>query len=507
MPFCVISWLNLSMQVPRGSGVLLHPTSLPGEFGIGDFGPAAFRFIDFLVQAGQKYWQILPLGPTGYGDSPYQSFSAFAGNPLLISPAKLVESELLSADDLAAKPDFPADKVDFGSVYKWKSVWLPRVFENHLRSGNSELAARFDAFCRENAFWLDDYALYRSIRASQEDKPWHKWPDGLRQRDESELSKAREQLSAEIAAQKFFQFLFFSQWFSVKEYANKNGIMVIGDIPIFVAHDSSDVWCNQEMFKLNENGTPEFVAGVPPDFFSATGQLWGNPIYDWEAMRQDKFSWWAARVAFALKMTDIVRLDHFIGFVRNWAVPGSDETAENGEWLDVPGRELFSTLQDSLGELPVIAEDLGAMTPEVEKLRDDFDFPGMRILENAFGGDAKNIDLPHNHIQHCVAYTGTHDNDTAAGWYKSTTKDVRHHCRKYLHSNGREIHWDMIRAVSASVADVAVFQMQDVLGLGSEARMNTPATTDGNWQWRVSADVLTDELSSRLRELAEMYGR
>lgn len=495
------------MGFPRGSGILLHPTSLAGGFGIGDFGPEAFRFVDFLARAGQKYWQILPLGPTGYGDSPYQSFSAFAGNTLLIAPEKLIEDGLLAADDIASKPEFPVDKADFGAVFKWKSELLPRAFANFVNSANVDLAVRFDGFCRENAFWLDDYALFQSLRKSQEYKPWYKWPDGVRSRESSELINAAEQLSAEIAAEKFFQFLFFCQWFEVKNYANKNGVSVIGDIPIFVALDSADVWCNQDKFKLNEDGTAEFVAGVPPDYFSETGQLWGNPIYDWEAMRRDNFGWWSARVAFALRMTDIVRLDHFIGFVRNWEVPGGDKTAENGEWLDVPGRDLFLALRASLGELPVIAEDLGAMTEEVAKLRDDLGFPGMLILENAFGGDARNQDLPHNHIRHCVAYAGTHDNDTAIGWYRSVPKNIRQHCRKYLHSNGREIHWDMIRAVMGSVADVAIFQMQDVLGLGSEARMNTPATTSGNWQWRLSPEALTDDLSSRLGKLAEMYGR
>ena len=495
------------MNFLRGSGILLHPTSLAGAFGIGDLGPEAYRFVDFLERAGQKYWQILPLGPTGYGDSPYQSFSAFAGNTLLISPERLVEDGLLSGDDIAAKPEFPAHKADFGSVYEWKSELLPRAFENYLRNANPDLAVRFDAFCRENAFWLDDYPLFQTIRASQESEPWYEWPDGLRIRDGSELGVAAEQLSAEIAEQKFFQFLFFRHWFAVKDYANAHGVGVIGDVPIFVALDSADVWCNQDKFKLRPDGTAEFVAGVPPDFFSSTGQLWGNPIYDWDAMRQNNFGWWSARVAFALRMTDIVRLDHFIGFVRNWAVPAGDATAENGEWLDVPGRELFSVLRSNLGELPIIAEDLGAMTEEVARLRDDAGFPGMRILENAFGGDAKNQDLPHNHIRHCVAYVGTHDNDTAIGWYKSASKNVRQHCRKYLHSNGREIHWDIIRAAMASVADVAIFQMQDVLGLGSETRMNTPATASGNWAWRMNADALSDDLSLKLRELAEMYGR
>lgn len=495
------------MDFQRGSGILLHPTSLAGGFGIGDLGPEAYRFVDFLECAGQRYWQILPLGPTGYGDSPYQSFSAFAGNTLLISPDKLVEDGLLSGDDVANKPDFPVDKADFGAVYKWKSELLPRAFENYLRNANSDLAARYNGFCRENAFWLDDYTLFQSIRASQGHNPWHQWPDGLRMRDGAEIRIAVEQLSADIAAQKFFQFLFFDQWRAVRDHANARGVSVIGDLPIFVALDSADVWCNQDKFKLKADGTAEFVAGVPPDFFSSTGQLWGNPIYDWEAMRRDNFGWWSARVAFALRMTDIVRLDHFIGFVRNWAVPAGDATAENGEWLDVPGRELFSALVSNLGELPVIVEDLGAMIAEVERLRDDAGFPGMRILENAFGGDARNQDLPHNHIRHSVAYVGTHDNDTGIGWYRSAPKNVRQHCRKYLHSNGREIHWDLIRAVMASVADVAILQMQDVLGLGSEARMNTPATTSGNWAWRLNSDALNDELSLRLRDLAEIYGR
>ncbi len=496
------------MDFPRGSGILLHPTSLAGEFGIGDLGPEAFRFVDFLVRSGQTYWQILPLAPTGYGDSPYQSVSAFAGNTLLISPQKLVDDGLLSADDIAARPVFAADnKVDFGAVYQWKSQLLPRAFENFRRGTQPGLKAEFEAFCRENAFWLDDYALYLSVKAAQGHRAWYEWPDDLKWRNVQTLRTAAEELYENIQAEKFFQFLFFRQWFAVKKYANQNGIRVIGDIPIFVALDSVDVWCNQDKFKLNPDGTPKFVSGVPPDFFSATGQLWGNPIYDWEAMLRDNFGWWTARIAFALKTADIVRLDHFIGFVRNWVVPAGDKTAEKGQWVDVPGRELFSILLTRLGKLPVIAEDLGAMTPEVAALRDDLGFAGMRILQNAFGGDAKNHDLPHNHIQNCVAYIGTHDNDTIVGWYRSVPKNVRSHCRTYLHSNGREIHWDMIRAVMASVANIAIVPMQDILGLDSDSRMNTPATGDGNWQWRLASDALADDLSSRLKELTEMYGR
>ena len=495
------------MNFSRGSGILLHPTSLPGEFGIGDLGPEAFRFVDFLVRSGQTYWQILPLSPTGYGDSPYQSVSAFAGNTLLISPEKLVEDGLLTADDISIKPDFSTHKVDFGTVYHWKSQLLPRAYENFQHNANDDLRASFETFCGENEFWLNDYALYRSVKGAQWQKPWYEWPDDLKLRHEQELRTASEQLYKEIQAEKFFQFLFFRQWFALKEYANENGVRVIGDIPIFVALDSADVWCNQDKFKLNADGTAKFAAGVPPDFFSSTGQLWGNPIYDWEAMRRDNFGWWASRIAFALRTAHIVRLDHFIGFIRNWEVPGGDKTAENGQWVDVPGHELFSILLERLGDLPVIAEDLGAMTQEVERLRDDFGFPGMRILENAFGGDAKNHGLPHNHIQNCVAYTGTHDNDTAVGWYRSMAKNVRSHCRKYLFSNGREIHWDMIRAIQASIANTAIMPMQDILGLGSDARMNTPATGPGNWQWRLAPDALTSDVSARLNEMAEMYGR
>lgn len=495
------------MAFARGSGILLHPASLPGEFGIGDLGPQAFRFVDFLTDAGQTCWQILPLGPTGYGDSPYQSFSAFAGNTLLISPEQLVDDHFLSTDDIADRATFSDKNIDFGSVYEWKSKILERAYNKFRNNHNEDVRKAFNTFCKENAFWLDDYALYRSLKKELGHQPWYKWPEGIKVRHESELNSIRQQLNERTEAEKFWQFLFFRQWFGVKQYANDNGIILIGDIPIFVALDSSDVWCNQDKFKLNADGTAKVVAGVPPDFFSKTGQLWGNPIYDWEAMRRDNFGWWSARVAWALKLTDRVRLDHFIGFMHNWEVPGDAETAENGKWINVPGRDLFAALQKNLGELPVIAEDLGAMTPEIAKLRDDLGFPGMRILENAFGGDAKNQDLPHNYIQNCVAYIGTHDNDTAVGWYRSAPKNVRRHCRKYLHSNGREIHWDMVRAILQSVADTTIFQMQDLLGLDSDARMNTPATSSGNWQWRLDGNALTGELSSKLRELTELYGR
>lgn len=502
----------------RASGILLHPTSLPGEFGIGDLGPKAYEFVDLLVEAKQTYWQILPLGPTGYGDSPYQCFSAFAGNTLLISPKKLVDDELLSAEMLDAKPEFPLHKVDFGAVYDWKNSILPQAYHAFRETTSVDLRGRFEAFNQENGWWLEDYATYRAIKAEQGQKPWYEWEDELKLRDPDALKQAAEPLYEKIQAEKFYQFLFFDQWAELKKYANSNGVKIIGDIPIFVALDSSDVWCNQSKFKLKEDGSPKVVAGVPPDYFSKTGQLWGNPIYDWEAMRADGFGWWVARVATTLKTVDVVRVDHFRGFAASWEVPGGDKTAEKGRWVEVPGRELFLTLNHSLGELPVIAEDLGVITPDVEALRDGFGFPGMRILQFAFGGDAKNHDLPHNYVKNCVAYTGTHDNDTTVGWWYSqagagSTRDAKaisrehDHCLKYLDSDGSEIHWDFIRAVWASVADTAITPLQDVLGIGTGGRMNLPASTVGNWFWRYVDGSLKPEMIERLRELTETYGR
>ena len=507
--------LYLFMNFPRASGILLHPTSLPGDYGIGDIGPKAFEFVDFLVRSDQTYWQILPLGPTGYGDSPYQCFSAFAGNPLLISPEKLVEDGLLS-DGLTQsvsshlQPFATADgsdKVDFGSVYDWKDTILPEAYKNFHPTTSVDFRGKFEIFVQDNAAWLDDYALYKAIKTSQGQKAWYQWPDELKLRIPDTLKTEAERLYEEIQAERFYQSLFYSQWHELKEYANKHGVIIVGDMPIFIALDSSDVWCNQEKFKLNDDGLPKVVAGVPPDYFSETGQLWGNPIYDWDAMRADNFGWWTARVAFVLKTVDVIRLDHFIGFSRNWEVPGGDKTAENGKWVNVPGRELFSVLGQRLGEIPIIAEDLGASTPNVEELRDAFGFPGMRILQYAFSGDAKNRDMPHNYIRNCVAYTGTHDNDTAVGWYRSASKTERALCRKYLHVGGREIHWDMIRAVQASVANTAIVPAQDILGLGTEARMNTPATDAGNWEWRLDNSSLADETADTLREISESFGR
>jgi len=506
------------MSFPRGSGILLHPTSLPGDFGIGDLGPEAFKFVDMLAEAKQRYWQILPLGPTGFGDSPYQCFSAFAGNTLIISPERLIDDGLITEADLADMPEFVAHKVDFGSVYEWKNRLLPKAYAGFHHITSVDLRGKFETFCRENAFWLDDYALFRSIKAGQGQKAWYEWPDPLKLREAGALAAAADQLYDEIQAEKFYQFLFFRQWSAVKEYANRKGISIIGDIPIFVAADSADVWCNQKKFKLNADGTAKVVAGVPPDYFSKTGQLWGNPIYDWDAMRRDDYRWWVARVHSTFQSVDVVRIDHFRGFAASWEVPGGDKTAENGRWVDVPGKELFTALRRSLGDLAIIAEDLGVITPDVEDLRDGFGYPGMRILQFAFGGDAKNHDLPHNYIKNCVAYTGTHDNDTTVGWFNSqagagSTRDTnditREHdyCLKYLDSDGSEIHWDFIRAVWASVADTAITPLPDLLGIGTEGRMNLPASDSGNWHWRMTEDSVSDEIVLRLKELTETYGR
>lgn len=506
------------MKFPRASGILLHPTSLPGEFGIGDLGPAAFAFVDFLAEAGQTYWQILPLGPTGYGDSPYQCFSAFAGNTLLISPEELMRDGLISGQDLADRPDFPTHRVDYGGVYEWKNSLLPNAYAGFHHVTSVDFRGKFETFCQENEFWLDDYALYRAIKASQGQRPWYEWPPELKLRDGAAIVAAGEELYDKVQAEKFYQFLFFRQWHAVKEYANRSGVKIVGDIPIFVAADSADVWCNQRSFKLNADGTAKVVAGVPPDYFSETGQLWGNPIYDWEAMSSDGFRWWIARVEATLRSVDIVRVDHFRGFAASWEVPGTDKTAENGRWVDVPGKNLFVALRRALGDLPIFAEDLGVITPDVEELRDGFGFPGMRILQFAFGGDPKNHDLPHNYIPNCVAYTGTHDNDTTVGWFNSeagagSTRDAseigreREYCLKYLQSDGLEIHWDFVRAVWASVADTAITTMPDLLGIGTEGRMNLPASESGNWGWRMAPNAITPELTARIREVTEVYGR
>lgn len=506
------------MSFPRSSGILLHPTSLPGKFGVGDLGDEANRFVDFLAASNQSLWQVLPLGPTGYGDSPYQCFSAFAGNTLLISPERLVNEGLLSATDLADAPAFPEEKVDFGNAIKFKNALLKEAFERFTRTTDQNLRVYFEHFSHQAASWLDDYALYRALKDAQAGKAWNEWEAKLSRRDPKALADAREELRDQIDAQKFYQFLFFKQWAALKAYCHEHSVKLVGDIPIFVARDSADVWMNPDQFKLDEAGNPIVVAGVPPDYFSSTGQLWGNPIYSWDRMLADGFRWWIERVRATLAIYDIVRIDHFRGFAASWEIPGGDKTAERGRWAKVPGRELFTAIKKALGDLPIIAEDLGVITPDVEALRDEFELPGMRILQFAFGGDTKNQDLPHNYIRNCVAYTGTHDNDTTVGWFESVAgagstrnpeqiERERKFCLDYLDSDGHEIHWDFIRALLGSVANTAIIPVQDFLGLSTEARMNLPNSTTGNWAWRYKSGALTDEVGQRLKRLTEIYGR
>jgi 4-alpha-glucanotransferase len=492
---------------------------LPGRFGVGDLGPEAYRFADFLLASGQSLWQVLPLGPTGYGDSPYACFSAFAGNTLLISPELLAHDGLLDDDDLSSVPAFAdEERVDFQGANEFKKRVLEKAFARLRQTTDTGLRIAFESFCQQRASWLDDYALFRALKDAHAGVAWNEWEASLVRRDEAAMARAREELREQIEAQKFYQFLFFKQWLALKGYCNERGIKLIGDIPIFVAHDSADVWTNPDQFKLDERGVPLVVAGVPPDYFSSTGQLWGNPLYNWERMRATGFRWWIARVAATLQTVDILRIDHFRGFAACWEIPGGDKTAERGRWVEAPGRELFTVIRQALGELPIIAEDLGVITPDVEALRDDFGFPGMRILQFAFGGDPANHDLPHNYHRNVVVYTGTHDNDTTVGWFESeagtgSTRDAaqiereREFCLKYLQADGREIHWAFIRAVLASVADMAIVPLQDVLGLDTTARMNLPNTTSGNWEWRYKAGALTFEISERLKELTELYGR
>ena len=498
------------MKLTRASGVLLHPTSLPGRFGIGDLGPAAYAFADFLASAGQTYWQIMPLGPTGYGDSPYSAFSAFAGNTLLVSPERLAERGLLADADLAGAPEFPEGRVEYGRVIDFKRALLEKAYGNFRGGGDAKLRADYEGFLQYAASWLDDYALFAALKDEHGGGSWHTWEEGAARRRPLALDAARSRLGERVEAQKFFQYLFFEQWLRLRAYCGERGVRLIGDMPIFVAHNSADVWAAPHLFKLREDGAPAAVAGVPPDAFSETGQLWGNPVYDWGRMREEGFRWWVARVRETLKLVDVVRLDHFRGFAAYWEVPAGHETAERGRWVEAPGRELFQTLRRELGDgLSIIAEDLGTITPDVHALRDEFRFPGMRVLQFAFGGDPHDTHLPHNYVQDSVVYTGTHDNDTTAGWFESRDPRgaERDYALRYLNSDGTEVHWDFIRAALSSVSRVSVVPAQDLLGLGSEARMNTPASAEGNWAWRLRGGALTAELGERLRRMTELYAR
>ena len=494
------------MILHRASGILLHPTSLPGPHGIGALGPEAFAFVDFLAAAGQSVWQILPLGPTGYGDSPYSSLSDFAGNPLLICLERLVEAGDLTPDELAGVM-IPEGVTAFAEVHEIKGRLLPLAARRFQDRADPERRAGFEAFCGRQAAWLDDYALFSALRRHFDDQPWYRWPAGVRNREAQELARWRGELAAPVFAERYAQFVFDEQWQALKSYANGRGIDILGDIPIFVALDSADVWAHPDLFRLDAKGEPTVVAGVPPDYFSATGQRWGNPLYRWERLAETDFAWWLERFQRNLELADLVRIDHFRGFEACWVIPATEETAERGEWEKVPGAALFQRLAQEFGEAPIIAEDLGVITPEVEALRDRFGFPGMKILHFAFGSGPANPYLPHNLPPACVLYTGTHDNDTTLGWWRSLDPETRASVDAYLGPGAEEMPWALIRLGLASVARLAIFPLQDLLALGSEARLNTPGRPEGNWGWRFLPGVLTPDLQQRLAELCHTYGR
>ncbi|HLI63597.1 MAG TPA: 4-alpha-glucanotransferase [Terriglobales bacterium] len=506
------------MNFPRSSGILLHPTSLPGPYGVGELGTEAHNFADFLREAGQRLWQVLPLGPTGYGDSPYQCFSAFAGNPLLVSLDRLVERGYLQARDLEERPAFAADSVDFGAVIAWKLPLLRKAFEAFLQSSSGDLA-EFESFCERHLSWLEEFALFMALKEAHGQAMWTEWPRELALREPAALARARQELSDAIERHKFLQFEFERQWRELKAHCKRNEVRILGDLPIYVALDSADVWANRELFELGDDGRPRVVAGVPPDYFSASGQLWGNPIYCWQKHAQSGYAWWIARFRRALEMLDMLRLDHFRGFEAYYEIPAGEVTAINGAWVKGPGAAFFAALRASLGELPIVAENLGVITPEVEALRKQFDFPGMAILQFAFGNDPQAPSFrPHNYPHHLVAYTGTHDNDTVVGWWNSkagadsvrTAADVEKelaYARRYLNTDGSGINWVMIRTLMASVANTVLFPLQDVLGVGNEARMNLPGTSSGNWRWRFRREQLAPATSARLKEWVETYER
>jgi 4-alpha-glucanotransferase len=510
----------------RSGGILLHPTSLPGRYGIGDLGPQAYRFVDWLASTGCKLWQVLPLGPTGYGDSPYQCFSAFAGNPYLISFDALIEDRLLTKNDFKEMPVFNDSRIDYGQLIPWKLDLLQSAFarfsslsggssatevEGQFKRNFEALIREFEQFRADNESWLDDYALFMSLKEANGGGPWSDWDESLRKREESALEKARKDHAENILRHSFYQFLFFRQWNKLHAYANEQDIKIIGDIPIFIAYDSADAWANPDLFFLGEDSLPTVVAGVPPDYFSATGQLWGNPLYRWKVHKKSGYRWWLERFRSVLKFVDVVRLDHFRGFAGYYEIPYGAPTAEKGQWITGPGKDFFKTISRELSNsekatLPIIAEDLGVITPDVVELRDGFSLPGMKILQFGFTGP-ENPFLPHNYVTNCVAYTGTHDNDTALGWFESAPEIERKFALRYLNSDGADFAWDLIRGVWSSVAIYAITPMQDVLSLGTEARMNFPSRLGGNWEWRMKEEDMSNDLAKRLCEFNDLYLR
>jgi 4-alpha-glucanotransferase len=490
------------MRQPRSAGLLLHPTSLPGPEAIGDLGVEAEHFVDFLESAGQRLWQVLPLGPVGPGDSPYAGTSAFAGNPLLVSLARLAEDGL----DVGDPPRRTSYRTDYGRAAAEKWPRLRRALADFR--ADRERVAELDSFREQHRGWLEDYALFTAIKEAHGGAGWTSWPEPLAHRDPTALARFRSEHGDAVELQEVVQLLFERQWAAVKAYANRRGVRIMGDVPIFVAHDSADVWAHPELFHLDRAGQPTIVAGVPPDYFSPTGQLWGNPIYRWDVLAQDGYRWWVERFRRVLGQVDLVRVDHFRGFAAHWSVPAGEKTAIKGRWQKAPGLQLFKAVERGLGDdLPIVAEDLGTITPDVVALLDKLGFPGMKVLQFAFGDKPDNPYLPHNFRPNAVVYTGTHDNDTTVGWYAALKPDERHRVRTYLQSDGDEIAWDMIRLALGSVADTAIAPLQDVLSLETESRMNTPGRGEGNWTWRFHAGQLSDDLAVRLRALTEMFNR
>ena len=492
----------------RTAGVLLHPTSLPGSYGIGDLGDELIAFLDWAETAGMRIWQVLPLNPPGYGQSPYGCVSSFAGNPLLISPQRLLQEELLPPHAIDAIPHFPDDHVAFERVTAFKMDLLRQSFAHFEANGSEDVREAFARFenDEEQAPWLDDFALYMTIKERHGGAPWSAWEEPLARRDPSALATVAREAASDVRFHKYAQFLFFRQWHFVRDAARARGLDIMGDVPIYVACDSADVWASRELFQLDDAGQPTAVAGVPPDYFSETGQRWGNPLYRWDLLRESGYRWWVARVRASLRLADIVRLDHFRGFAAYWEIPANEETAIHGRWMPGPGKALFDAIRESLGELPLVAEDLGFITPEVNDLRRAIDLPGMKILQFGFAQN-DNAHMPHRYEPRTVVYTGTHDNDTARGWYMSASEEERHIAESYLGSDGTSIEQAMIRAAYTSVAQTAIVPVQDILGLGSDARMNRPGAGEDNWGWRLRAGALTHEHAARLRKLAEVTGR
>jgi 4-alpha-glucanotransferase len=492
----------------RSSGIICHITSLPGKYGIGTLGKEAFEFVDFLIQTKQKLWQILPLGPTGFGDSPYQCFSAYAGNPLLISLDELLNSDWLTETDFDELPHFDPKRIDFGKVIDFKIPLLRKAFERFNEKAQNIDNVKFRNFCKRNEFWLNDFSLFMALKAHFDGKPWVEWELGIRLREKDALNYYTNELIYEIDFQKFTQFLFFKQWLEVKAYANNNGVKIIGDIPIYIAADSADAWTNSDLFFFSHDRKPIEVAGVPPDYFSETGQLWGNPIFNWDKLRDTQFKWWIDRINANLILYNIIRIDHFRGFEAYWSVPFGEATAVNGHWVKAPGTELYQAIRQKLGNIDIIAEDLGVITREVEELRDSFGLPGMKVLQ--FGNYSSGTDeyVPHNFPINCVVYTGTHDNDTTVSWYNSLAENDKNAVKTYFETDGSHIHWTLLRAAWASVAYIAIAPLQDVLGLGGESRMNLPGAASGNWGWRFEEGDLCKVLEEgKLLKYTKLFGR